>query len=425
MVHFASLSVCKALVASIGILLLVITVTTCRRRCFTVVLLTITSFSIKIVTVFILYSLLLATGDGFAFKDDYSYHCDAEYLSTQEWTDIFAAIGTSKYYREKGYLVLNAIAYKLLGAHTLVARIINALVGSLIVLAVHRLLLVATENRRIALLGAALIAVDPSLTLWSSLQFKDVSLGLLTAVMLLEFIHIVKTQRLRHYFLLFLTAASIYFMRMTFVLALSVIALAWLILARPSRGKRTKVLFVLGLAGVMAWFSIGRYILSVLSPKLADVTSALNADVSHGGLVDLLAVRSVSDIPLIPLATFVRLILPFPPWRFEPGMLVFNLYLITNVFWLVLLPYTLLGAITALGERGYLGLVAMVFCASVMLVGVLYSGVGTRYMVQFLPLGYALCASGLLARNRYRRLIVFATYSALLVSAISYHIIKF
>ena len=91
----------------------------------------------------------------------------------------------------KAYLYWLAALYYLFGHHILIPRLVNTVVGALLVLLIYRLALFFTD-RRGALLASLLYAVWPSCIFWGSLNLKLVWIVLLTLMSMASFFSLFK-----------------------------------------------------------------------------------------------------------------------------------------------------------------------------------------------------------------------------------------
>lgn len=156
------------------------------RRPFDDLFLFAAAFALRLVAIYILADIFTwhYGAPFFAMKDDFEYHNLAmgvyQDIPRGEYFNILYFIGP--YYA--GYPFLCGVLYYLFYPSTFTARIVNALIGSLIVVLIHRMGSYAFQDRRMAALPASIAVFLPSAVFYSSVQLKDIALsGMILAVL--------------------------------------------------------------------------------------------------------------------------------------------------------------------------------------------------------------------------------------------------
>ncbi|HDK27508.1 MAG: hypothetical protein B5M53_06640 [Candidatus Cloacimonas sp. 4484_209] len=130
------------------------------------------SFFSRVFVAIVLYALLLALGgDGFVFSDDRQYDLMAWGMA-KAWRQGQQYFGPSLAYANPGYNYMNALIYFIFGHNTLASRIVNCLLGSLMIIYIYQISKYFF-GQTVAKIASLLTAFFPLLILWSAVQFKD------------------------------------------------------------------------------------------------------------------------------------------------------------------------------------------------------------------------------------------------------------
>lgn len=113
------------------------------------------------------------------YKDEYTYHVISDYFANNAWATIsdVKLFGLSDNYGAYPYLV--SFFYRWFGAHTLVARFLNAFLGALCVIPLYLFVKHIGGKQETAKLAVSLYAFSANFILFDSLQYKDSLLMLL------------------------------------------------------------------------------------------------------------------------------------------------------------------------------------------------------------------------------------------------------
>jgi len=155
------------------------------------------SLFVRVVAVCVLLCAFeLYTGSPFEVgfgKDDYAYHRLATTLA-QSWHSglpFYSPLG--HFY--SGYVYFVAFFYYLFGAHTIIARLLNAIVGSLVVVLVYRIAHLVW-NEAVGRIAGYIAMLFPHLLYYSATQHKDIVLTLLVLGVIHRTILLINSDRL-------------------------------------------------------------------------------------------------------------------------------------------------------------------------------------------------------------------------------------
>src|SRR3954464_137231 len=127
--------------------------------------------------------LVAKTGSAFLFPDDQMYHLIGWQLADY-WHGSGPPVSDADSYLLTNYTALVGIFYFLFGPQVLLIKLLNAVIGAACALVTFRLAELYFD-RRVALIAMVLVALWPSLVLWSVLNLKDVFCLLLALLVLL------------------------------------------------------------------------------------------------------------------------------------------------------------------------------------------------------------------------------------------------
>lgn len=385
------------------------------------------AFIVRIIFVYAIYYYMIAVGgDGFAFTDDRTYHASGEALAKllRNRIDGYELFSLKA---NPGYFYFNGWLYSILGPDTFSARMVNAFLSSLTAILIFEItrLIFGFKPARIAGLLAAFM---PSMVYWSVLQFKDVAL-VFVMVYTVYLLVAKKDQKITVLSILAVMGSLfvMWYLRKDFTLPYAGIVILWLTLRYTKLEIGIEKLRQRGLSGFagVALLVLGSGVLIGLANTQAgdeflerydDITAdnkefTEKASSAQIGFSRHLRINSISDIYKLPFAVGFTAIAPLPMLSgLTNGERVgLALYSVTNLFFILILPFTVLGFVLTKGIS---------FANSIMLrwfpvmlltgISIVFMGV-LRYKEQLMPFFLIWAAVALSQRHKYKG-IISATY---------------
>jgi 4-amino-4-deoxy-L-arabinose transferase-like glycosyltransferase len=381
------------------------------------------AFLVRVIFVYIIYYYLIGTGgDGFAFMDDRTYD--------KAGSRIAAALRAGKdgydlHIREQnpGYFLFNGWFYSLLGRDTLSARMVNVLLSSLTVILIFEIVRILFKTR-CAKIAGLLAAFMPGMVYWGALQFKDIALVFVmiyTVYILVE----KKDQKITVFSILavMLSLFAMWFLRKDFTLPYIGIILLWLTLRytgvdgwiekmrqRGLSGLAGGAILVLGIGMLIGIVNTeaGQDFLErndkIMSENSEFVENASSAQI---GFSRHLRITSLSDGYKIPFAVGFTVIAPLPVLGqlTNPKLAGVTLYSYTNLFFILFLPFVVLGFILS-KDLSFANSIMLRWFPIMLLIGisVMFMGI-LRYKEQLMPFFIIWAAVGLSQRGKYKGII--------------------
>jgi len=378
------------------------------------------AFLVRVIFVYIIYYYLIgAGGDGFAFIDDRTYD--------KAGIQIAAALRAGKegyelhsWQQNPGYFLFNGWLYSLLGRDTLSARMVNVLLSSLTVILIYEIVRILFETR-VAKIAGLLAAFMPGMVYWGALQFKDVAL-VFVMIYTIYLLVAKKDQKITVFSILavMLSLLVMWFLRKDFTLPYIGIILLWLTLRytgldswfenmrqRGFSGIAAVVILILGsgmLIGLASTEAGGVFIERydrITGDNEAFIEKASSAQI---GFSRHLRINSLSDAYKLPFAVGFTVVAPLPTLALSANVKAkgMTLYSVTNVFFILLLPFVVLGFFLAKG-MSIANSIMLRWFPIVILIGisVVFMGV-LRYKEQLMPFFLIWAAIGLSQRKKYK-----------------------
>jgi hypothetical protein len=128
------------------------------------------AFWIRVAAAVILH---FAVAEAALAPDQTTYHFGGSQLALY-WQGERDTVPTVAQNAPPGYYYILATIYSVIGPYSLVPKLVNCILGALLVLLVHRLGLQIAGDPRVALRAAQYTAYFPSLILWSVLNLRDI-----------------------------------------------------------------------------------------------------------------------------------------------------------------------------------------------------------------------------------------------------------
>ncbi|MAE94853.1 MAG: hypothetical protein CL910_09350 [Deltaproteobacteria bacterium] len=377
------------------------------------------AFVIKAALVPLYFQFLVSIGfDGFAFFDSVKYHLASVKMSTdiaydRPWD------GYGWTFNDPGYGFIGAILYWIFGPNVLIPRFLNVAVSSMTLLYVYRVARM-TFDERAARVAAILVAFIPFTLLHTINHRKEPFVQFLAMFIFFHAFCIFRQNKnlIVHVFFLVIALVGMRYFRNGFVLPfLAVMVVSFLISQR-------NLLLGFGLAGITVIAVIGFQVMVAGDPDAsvaADVGRlqgklARSASFSEvGGLLRYARMSSLTEIYKLPLALFLFIIMPFPPFFREEIPTILLSW--ANLFGVALLPHTIRGAWSLLRRsdwRAYLPV--LIFPAVFLLLfSVIHVGL-LRYRETISPMLMIFAAGGwVLPRNALLSGIIYGGLAALAV----------
>lgn len=381
------------------------------------------AFIVRVIFVYAIYYYMIAVGgDGFAFTDDRTYHESGKALAKllQNRIDGYEIFSVQA---NPGYFYFNGWLYSILGPDTFSARMVNAFFSSLTAILIFEItrLIFGLKSARIAGLLAAFM---PSMVYWSVLQFKDVAL-VFVMVYTVYLLVAKKNQKITLLSVL-AVAGSLYvmwYLRKDFTLPYAGIVMLWLTLRYTKLETWIEKLRRRGLSGFagVALLVLGSGVLIGLANTQAGVEflerygeiTADNKEFTEKassaqiGFSRYLRINSISDIYKLPFAAGFTAIAPLPMLSgLTNGERVgLALYSVTNLFFILILPFTVLGFALTKGIS-FANSIMLRWLPIMLLTGISIVFMGVlRYKEQLMPFFLIWAAVALSQRHKYKGII--------------------
>ena len=341
---------------------------------------------------------------------------------------------------QHGYIYVNAIAFALFGQHLLAPIMFNAMVGGLMVVPVYAAAR-ALWGRRAGLWGAALAAGSLHMAFYAALNMKDTLIAFLAVSGLAIAVRSRRDLRTADAFALVAAGAGLLALRppaaglYTAVVALFV---GWPWIRRAATGFERGAIgrwlpFADRLADVGTGYAV---VVATNGDAREDLRGLLTrrgeaAEAESGRLVrddsyfNVIAdAHGLRRAALLPLAVIYTLVQPFPPWPRFGEECHFNVLIIANASWLLIVPFAAYGFFHALRNRRIEAAPVLLFVAVWLLaIAWTYYGIQSRYRVTLEPIAMVFAGAGLVAWPRSRPLTVLWLL-ALALAAILYVVLK-
>lgn len=399
------------------------------------------AFCLRAIFVYIVYYYLVGVGgDGFVFIDDRTYDAAGQQIAH--------ALNTGKdgyelqsWQQNPGYFYLNGFVYSLLGTDTFSMRVINAFLSSLTAVLVYEIARLLFDIK-VAKIAGLLSAFLPSVVYLSVLQFKDTALVFVmvyTTYLLIS--RIDKRISIQMIIALLISLFVMWYLRKDYTLPYIGIVLLWLILRYT---HLEKWLEKMKKSGFSAFAGLGLLILgSVVLVALVNTQAGQifidrydritgtnqefveKASSNQIGFSRHLRINTASDLYKLPASVAFTTILPLPVagWVTSGEKAGLALYSIANLFFILLLPYVLLGYMQS-KNISIVNSVMIRWFPVLVLVGISIVFMGVlRYKEQLMPFFIIWAAVALSERNKNKNKILMlyvmgalSVFSAFIVS---------
>ncbi|MCF6252182.1 MAG: glycosyltransferase family 39 protein [Methylococcaceae bacterium] len=392
------------------------------------------AFLVRVICVYIVYYYLIAVGgDGYAFTDDRNYDAAGSQIASalragKDGYDLHS------WQQNPGYFYFNGWLYSLIGSDTLSARIVNGFLSSITALFVFEIVRLLFDFRAARIAGL-LSAFMPSIVYLSVLQFKDTAL-IFVMVYTVYLLVAKKDQKLniRSVFSVICALFVMWYLRKDFTLPYIGIIMLWLILRYTGIENWLERMHKSGLSAFSGIFilMLGGGVLIGLANTGAghvfferfDKITVSNkefvekANTTQIGFSRYLRINSISDIYKLPFSVGFTTILPLPAWGWltsaeHAGM---ALYSVTNLAFIFLLPFVLLGFFLTKGLT-FTNTVMLRWFPLLLMIGisVVYMGV-LRYKEQLMAFFIIWAAVALSQREKHKLIIgIFYFFGAISV----------
>lgn len=383
--------------------------------------LALSSYAVKAALVPLYYWALVAAGlDGFAFLDSYEYHLDGIEVAA-EFRNGFTYASRAWTTVDPGYPLLTGFVYWVTGPNTLVMRMLNCMFSTFTLLYVYRIARFYFRDdergeNRIARWSCYLVAFLPySITISINHRKEPIVVLLATFV----FLHAARTIRFERgwpfSFACVLTALfAFFFFRSGFVLPFVGILFLCYIATTQSlvRSVSLAIPMLIILLSVEFLVSEDASISFQRSAARLQGKIAGSAELAEvGGLVRFARMTSPLELYKLPLATFLVVILPYPPYF--TGSLPSVILSWANLLNLAFLPHMIRGAWAVVRESEWQRRLPLLIYPLIFLILIGATHVGTvRYRETVFPVMLILAAIGL--HRRSNLLLNAAVYGALI-----------
>lgn len=355
------------------------------------------------------YAIIWAGGDGFAFKDAYEYHLDGIEMA-KEFRNGFTYTSRAWTTVDPGYPVFTGLIYWITGPNTLVMRMLNCMFSTFLLLYVYRIARHYFRDdekgeNRIAKLACMLVAFLPYSIAISINQRKEPIVVLLATFV---FLHASKTIRFERAWALSVALLAgalftLFFFRSGFILPFLAILFLCYIATTQSLVRSIS----LAVPMMVILFGIEFLVSDDTTISLQQSTARLQAKVEGsadlaevGGLVRFARMTSIFEVYKIPLATFLVVILPYPPYL--SGELPSIVLSWANLANLAFLPHMFRGAWAVAREENWQMRLPLLIFPLVFLILIGATHVGTvRYRETVFPVMLVLAAIGLHRRSNF------------------------
>ncbi len=306
-----------------------------------------------------------------------------------------------------GYYWLNAVFFWFFGDATAGPALLNVFVGAWTTVPVYFLARTMLRgNRGVARWAAGLVAIFPSLTLWSCLNLREAPTIFLLITALYAFVRLAASRSPGDLLLGAVCLGAILFSRGYLALLVGIGAPVGLVLARGRSvgGRLIAVAVLAATVAVSGFLDLGADL--TVSPTL-ETLEAMRRGLGEGARTAYGAAYDVSHptgaMRFLPVGLAYYLFAPFP-WDLGSALQWFTLP--ETLLWYGLFPFVVRGALLALRRdpRAYAVFFSVVI-AVVIPYALVQGNVGTayRHRAQILPLLFVLAAIGL--RDAYSVLI--------------------
>jgi len=357
------------------------------------------AYTLKAIAVPIYYAALVKEGvQGYAVIDSYNYHLDGVEIMGELYRGIdFSSRAWSTV--DPAYPILTGIVYWIVGPNTLVMRLLNCVFTSFTLLYVYRLGRMLIDDPRAARWACYLVALLPYSIIISINHIKDPIVTLLATFLILHMLRLIRFEKrwLVSVFFALAGLVAMSFFRSGFVLPFVGILFLCYLTATQSllRGLLLAVPTLAAIVAVQILISDDASIsLQAASERLQEKIATSATLAGTGGLVRLARMTSVFEVYKLPLATFLVVILPFPPILM--GALPSVLLSWANLLNIAFLPAMLQGAWAILRGGSWRRQGPLLIASGVFLVLIGASHVGVvRYRETIFPLMLLLAGLGL------------------------------
>jgi hypothetical protein len=299
--------------------------------------------------------------------------------------------------RQIAYPYINAFFHYLLGASTMGTAVLNVFAGTwtaVLTFLLGREML----NERVGKVAAVLVAVYPSLILWSVLNIRDALTSLIVAFIVLV---AVRSPRRRIRSLIVLAGALVVlstFRDYMGILLLAGIGMGWVASVRRGRVGTTMVVgTLLTLVVVLLAVRFGMFSVEVIEDPLASAAQ-LRTGLQQGAGSVFGAGADTGTVGgalrFLPLGLAFFLFAPFP-WAIASSL---QLVTLPEVFlWYALIPFTVMGLKAVMGSKSRQSLVVIGVLMVILVTYALVEGnFGTayRHRAQVMPLFFLFTAAG-------------------------------
>jgi len=395
------------------------------------------AFVVRIIFVYVVYYYLVGVGgDGFAFLDDRRYNDAGTVIAAalregKDGYDLFS------WQQNPGYFYLNGWLYSLLGTDTFSARVLNAFLSSITVVLVFEITRLLFELR-VAKTAGLLFAFMPNIVYMSTLQFKETAL--IFVMVYTVYLLVAKNEQkitLRSIMALIGTLVVMWYLRKDFTLPYIGIVMLWLALRYTGLDGWIARMQKKGLAvfAGLALLVIGGGVLTALSntqaghvfferfENIAGHNREFTEKASTGqvGFSRHLRINSTSDIYKLPIAVGFSTIAPLPAWGWitsgeHAGI---ALYSISNLFFILLLPFVILGFSLSKGTGAANSIMLRWFPLLTLIgISILYISV-SRYKEQLMPFFFIWAAVALCQRSKYKNYLSMFYFSGVFIVALA------
>lgn len=283
-----------------------------------------------------------------------------------------------------GMVTLVGIIYSVTGQNVLAAQLVMVSIGAATAPVSYLCAFQIYNNRRVALISGYIIALMPSLVLWSSLLLKD---GLIIFLLVLTIYCAIKLQEkvdYLHIFLLLLSLAGIMALRFYIFYIVSVAIVGGFVI-----GQKNNITSIIGRGVVIVVLGIGLGYVGLLnnsSRQIEEITSLERIQTSREDLAksaasgfgeDLNVSTTEGALVALPIGLTYLMLAPFP-WQITSNL---SLMTMPEMFvWWLSMPLLFSGVIYSVRHRLRRCLSMLVFTIMLMIgYSILQGNVGTAY----------------------------------------------
>lgn len=385
------------------------------------------SFSVKLALIIFLYiGFLLLKGDGFAFFDDRNYHYWAEQLSSSWKTGGNLSMWTPPR-GNPGYIYLCAFIYYIFEPNTLIARVFNSSISTIVIFYVYQITK-KLFDAKIAKISSLLIAFFPPFVLWSSVQFKDVIVAFLITYIIFHTLNMQQNLKLDSILKYIISLILLLTIRKQYFLIILGGSLFYLVISQKLSFRK----FVTGLIIVIIIIStgfitkklgygfLGSRLISEGHFNIVEIRQnyLISVEKTKGPIQDsliywILKQNIFKKIYFIPVALIFTILNPFPPWRIKslssPTTLFTNISVIANWLWIFyLLPSFIYGIYYSVKNnfrRNFL----LVYTSLVILIAISlkYGGAFQRQRIALAPIFMIFSSIGVMSFQKWKKGYIF------------------